>query len=114
MGFLDWLFRRESKASQPVIPELAEAPEEADFAEQTTFVNTRLSPKAQAEIKKLRDIKGRGSSKYNWVCSQYGCFESKSFASKGPYEIQLGLARAAPVPGRDTECDCDCTVEAVD
>lgn len=112
MGFLDWLFRRNSKVDDPVAPQ--PAPEEGNFAEQTTFVNKRLSPKAQAEMKRLRDLQGQGHSKYNWACSQYSCFESKNFSTKGPYEIQLGLARAAPIPGRDTECECDCRVEAAD
>ena len=55
-----------------------------------------------------------GAAKYNWVCSQYGCFESKKYASEGPYDIALGLARIAPLPGRDTSCDCECTTEAVE
>lgn len=113
MKWLDWLLRR--KPAQPQSQATEGADEPADFdPDATTFIMGRLTPKAQAEIKRLREFKDHGATKYNWVCSQYACFESKNFSSQGPFEIVRGLSRMSPVPGRETSsCDCDCYLEAV-
>ncbi len=114
MKWLDWLLRRTPARSAP--PEMESLPEpDTPFdPDATTFIKGRLTPKAQAEIKRLREFKDQGAMKYNWVCSQYACFESKKFASEGPYDIAMGLSRVSPIPGRETStCDCDCYTEAV-
>jgi hypothetical protein len=118
MGFFDWLFgRAKSKSSassqRATFPAAEEQPEPVDF-EQTMFVSLRLSPKAQAETKKLREFKERGSTKYRWAITPYACFDCKKFAAGGPYDIAAGLMRAAPLPGRETGCDCETSVEAFD
>ena len=112
MRWLDWLLRRKPTQSQPSEPEDSAEPEPFN-PDATTFIKGRLTPKAQAEIKRLRELKDHGATKYNWVCSQYACFESKKFSSEGPYEIAMGLSRISPIPGRETSnCDCDCYLEA--
>lgn len=119
MGFFDWLFGRR-KSRPPAMPQRAPMPaaqkeqEAGDFAEQTTFVSLRLSPKAQAETKKLRELKELGGTKYRWAITPYACFDCKKFAAGGPYDITAGLMRAAPLPGRETRCDCETSVEAAD
>ena len=112
MKWLDWLLRRTPVASVSPAVESPPESEEPFDPDATTFIKGRLTPKAQAEIKRLREFKDHGATKYNWVCSQYACFESKKFASEGPYDIAMGLSRISPIPGRETsKCECDCFVE---
>ena len=112
MGFLDNLFRRKAKPSAAP-PDVQEA-ESDDEGEQTTFVSQNLSPTAQAHIKRLRDMAHGGASRYRWVLRGDACAACVSFAEAGPYEITSGLSKKAPVPGRETSCHCETTVETDD
>ena len=56
MGLLDWILRR-----KPAAPAVDQSETEEPFdPDQTTFIKGRLSPKAQAEIKQLRQFKDGG------------------------------------------------------
>ena len=119
MGFFDWLFGRKSKktasAPKPAAPPVVDDDDDdVDPSEQTTFVSVRLSPAAQVQIKKLRDLKEQGATRYRWEVSPDACGDCQTFAGKGEFDIALGLSRAAPVPGRDTNCDCNTNVVAAD
>jgi hypothetical protein len=106
MGLFNWLRAKISPASATnTSPASVE-----DDGEKTTFIKGRLSAKAQMELKRLRQLKGEGATRYQWEGTQFACFESKKFVTEGPYEITLGLVTVAPVPGRETSCECDCAV----
>jgi hypothetical protein len=105
MGLFDWFRSKIGKAQVPAAPELVE-----EEGEKTIFIQGRLSAKAQSELRRLRHLQDEGATHYEWECTQYACFESKKLATEGPYKITLGLVTVAPVPGRETSCDCDCAV----
>lgn len=114
MGFLDFLFRRKPKSSSEITDAADAEVEDEDEGEQTTFVSANLSPKAQAHIKQLRDLAHGGARRYRWVIRGDACAACVGFAKDGPYEITSGLSRKAPVPGRETSCQCDTAVETHD
>ena len=112
MGLFDWF--RSKKGDENVAAAAAATQVNDTEGEKTTFVQGRLSAKAQSELRRLRQLKGEGATHYQWECTQFACFESKKFVTEGPYEISLGLVTVSPVPGRETNCDCDCVVARAD
>ena len=117
MGFFDFLFRR-SKTKNPPAPAAAAVQADDDTEEdedkQTVFVSMKMSPRAQASTKRLRELNHQGFKQYRWSVEAAVCDSCKPHVEAGPFPISAGLTRAAPIPGRESVCDnCPVTLEGV-
>ena len=106
MGLFDFLFRRKrADAAQPT-QAAQPAPDVEEEDEQTVFVSVKLSPQAQANMKRLRELNHNGHAQYRWASSGDVCEACAGHIAAGPYAISAGLTKGAPVPGRETRCGC--------
>ena len=88
-------------------------PEDENPFEQTVIYRAKLSPRAQTSAMRLRELKHQGHKRYAWRLHGETCTVCQSHADKGPYPITGGLGQAAPVPGRETDCDCKVTLDPI-
>ena len=93
------------KKTSPAVEPLSEYDDED--VEKTTFIKGRLSAEAQEEMRSLWTIQGEGVPRYRWEPSQQGCFDAIEVETDGPYDLYLGSTRAAPILGRETDCQRD-------
>lgn len=118
MGFFDFLFRR-SKTKNPPVASVATGQADHDVEdeedEQTVFVSMKMSPRAQASTKRLRELNHQGFKQYRWVAEGAVCEVCQPHVEGGPFAISAGLTRAAPIPGREQPgCDeCPVRLEGV-
>ena len=135
MGFLSRLFGRRSAEQPAAPPDVVETPEKPEEKrvrrveapvdeiepdsglgfdpDATIFLPPRISMHAQQSLRKLRDLRKRNVTRYNWVCTP-ACSEAcKLAAAEGPYSVEDGLSGIAPVPGVGRYKSCACDIQPV-
>lgn len=72
----------------------------------------RRSNSAPAAMKRLRELQHEGHQQYRWQTPDGSCDVCAAHVAAGPCSVAAGLTKSAPVPGRETGCACNITLES--